>query len=129
MGVQSCTSHLSALLCDTAAFFTGILEQRAPSSAPCRIIASFQSEVDIAQPSTTDPILDVLVRYFEVQCTLEKDRSYEAVATGPQEVWHIYLSGSGITQASWTKDPEDMPDAPVWRLLIFSDGLMEFKLV
>lgn len=128
-GVQSCTSQLLALLNDTAAFFTQILEQRALSSGPCRIIASFQSEDVNAQPATTDPIMDVLVRYFEVQGILEQDRSYETVATGPQEVWYIYLSERGFTQASWTKNPVDMQGVAVWKLLIFPDGLMEFKLV
>ncbi|XP_037649157.1 ATPase SWSAP1 [Sebastes umbrosus] len=132
-GEQSCAAHLSALLCDSAAFLTQLLRQRCPSSAPCRIIASFQSEVDTGQAggeaSATDPILDVLDRYFQVRCTLDRDRSYEAAAAGLQEVWNIYLSGTGITEASSTKDCEDRPAiAQEWQLLISSDGLMEFKL-
>lgn len=132
-GEQSCAAHLSALLCDSAAFLTQLLKQRCPSSAPCRIIASFQSEVDTGQAggeaSATDPILDVLDRYFQVRCTLDRDRSYEAAAAGLQEVWNIYLSGTGITETSSTKDCEDRPAiAQEWQLLISSDGLMEFKL-
>uniref|UniRef100_A0A3Q2E4R4 SWIM-type zinc finger 7 associated protein 1 n=1 Tax=Cyprinodon variegatus TaxID=28743 RepID=A0A3Q2E4R4_CYPVA len=42
----SCAAHLAALLCDTAAFLTEVLQQRGPSSAPCRVIASFLSDVD-----------------------------------------------------------------------------------
>lgn len=133
-GEQSCAAHLSALLCDTAAFLTQVLQQRASSSAPCRVIASFQSERDTGKdsggPSATDPILDVLDRYFTVRCTLDQDRSYEAAAAGLQEMWHVYLSGAGIREASCTKDHEDRPDvAQEWQLFIFPDGLMEFKLV
>ncbi|XP_051243289.1 ATPase SWSAP1 [Dicentrarchus labrax] len=133
-GEQSCAAHLSALLCDSAAFLTQLLKQRSSSSAPCRLIASFQSEVDAGhssgEASCTDSILDVLDRYFQVRFTLDRDRSYEAAAAGLQEVWHIYLSGTGITEACSTKDCEDRQDvAQEWQLLIFPDGLMEFKLV
>ncbi|XP_040012987.1 ATPase SWSAP1 isoform X2 [Xiphias gladius] len=133
-GEQSSIAHLSALLFDTAAFLTQVLEQRSSSLGPCRIIASFQSEVDTGQgggePYATDPILDSLVRYFQVRCTLEQDRGYEAVAAGLQQVWHIYLSGRGITEVSCTKDCEDRAGVgQEWQLLIFPNGLMEFKLV
>ncbi|XP_018554111.1 ATPase SWSAP1 isoform X1 [Lates calcarifer] len=133
-GEQSCAAHLSALLCDTAAFLTQILEQRSTSSGPCRVIASFQSEVNTgqvsAEPSATDPILDVLDRYFQVRCTLDRDRGYEAAAAGLQQVWHIYLSGRGITDGSCTKDCEDRTGvAQEWQLMIFPNDLMEFKMV
>ncbi|XP_041812608.1 ATPase SWSAP1 isoform X2 [Chelmon rostratus] len=133
-GEQSCAAHLSALLCDSAAFLTHLLKQRSSSSAPCRLIASFQSEGDTGQTSheasATDPILDVLDRYFQVRCTLDRDRSYEAAAAGLQEAWHIYFSETAITEASSTKDHEDRPGvAQEWQLLIFPDGLMEFRLV
>ncbi|XP_071330693.1 ATPase SWSAP1 isoform X2 [Trachinotus anak] len=133
-GEQSCAAHLSALLCDTAAFLTQVLEQRSSSSGPCRFIASFQSDVDPGQtggePSATDPILETLDRYFKVRCTLDQDRGYEATAAGLQQIWHIYLSGRGITEASCAKESKDRPDvAQEWQLLIFPNGLMEFKLV
>lgn len=133
-GEQSCAAHLSALLCDSSAFLTQLLNQRSSSSAPCRLIVSFQSEADTVNASgdafTKDPILDVLDRYFQVRCTLDRDRSYEAAAAGLQEVWHIYLSGTGITGASSTKKCEDRPDvAQEWQLLIFPDGLMAFKMI
>uniref|UniRef100_A0A3Q2P7X3 SWIM-type zinc finger 7 associated protein 1 n=1 Tax=Fundulus heteroclitus TaxID=8078 RepID=A0A3Q2P7X3_FUNHE len=117
-GPESSAAHLSALLCDTAAFLTGALEQRGSSSAPCRVIASFLSDVDSGQegrdPSATDPILDVLDRYFQARCTLDQDRSYEAVAAAAQEVWHIYVSG--------TKDCEEGPAlAQEWKLFSFPD--------
>ncbi|XP_012723379.2 ATPase SWSAP1 [Fundulus heteroclitus] len=125
-GPESSAAHLSALLCDTAAFLSRALEQRGSSSAPCRVIASFLSDVDSGQegrdPSATDPILDVLDRYFQARCTLDQDRSYEAVAAAAQEVWHIYVSG--------TKDCEEGPAlAQEWKLFSFPDGLMEFILV
>ncbi|KAM4530772.1 ATPase SWSAP1 [Odontesthes bonariensis] len=131
-GEQSCAAHLSALLCDTAAFLTQVLDQRGPSSAPCRVIASFLSEVDTGQDgrdaSATDPTLDVLDRYFQVRCTLDQDRSYEAAAAAAEEVWNIYLSERGITELSFGKD--DTPRlTQEWQLFVFPDGLMEFKLV
>ncbi|CAJ1075392.1 ATPase SWSAP1 [Xyrichtys novacula] len=133
-GEQSLAAHLSALLCDTAAFLTQLLKQRSSSSGPCRLITSFRSEVDTRQTvgkgPTTDPILEVLDRYFQVRCTLDRDGSYEAAAAGLQEVWHVYFSGAGITQTSCNKDTEDSPSIDQeWKLLIFPDGLMEFKLV
>lgn len=132
-GEQSCAAHLSALLCDTAVFLTQVLQQHSLSLAPCRLIASFLSEVDTRQAggkaSSTDPILDVLSRYFKVCCTLVQRKSYEAAA-GLQEVWRIYFSGTGIADASSAKDSEDKPDeAQEWQLLIFPDDLVEFKLV
>ncbi|KAM9843170.1 ATPase SWSAP1 [Aulostomus maculatus] len=128
LGEQSCAAHLSALLFDTAAFLTHVLEQQAPGLGPCRIIASYKSEVDIGEPSAIDPILSVLERYFEVRCTLDEDRGYGAAASGLQEMWHIYLSGTGITHATSTKDPGDGPGvAQEWQVWIFADGLLEFK--
>uniref|UniRef100_A0A3B5ANS7 SWIM-type zinc finger 7 associated protein 1 n=1 Tax=Stegastes partitus TaxID=144197 RepID=A0A3B5ANS7_9TELE len=130
----SSAAHLSALLCDTAAFLTQVLEQRGSSSGPCRLIASFLSEADTGRasrdPSGADPILSVLDRYFQVRCTLDRDEGYEATAAGVQEVWHIYLSGRGMAEASFAKDSEDKPGvAQEWQLFVFPDGLMEFKLV
>lgn len=130
----SCAAHLSALLCDTAAFLTQVLEQRSSSSGPCRIIASFQPDVDPGQvggePSATDPILDILDRYFQVRCTLDQDRGYEAAAAGLQQIWHVYISERGITETLCAKDCEEKQSAAQeWQLLILPDGLMEFKLL
>lgn len=126
-GEESGAAHLSALLCDTAAFLTEVLEQRGSCSAPCRVIASFPADgrQESGDGSATDPVLDVLDRYFQARCTLDRDRSYEAEAAAAREVWHIYLSGR--------KTPEDCEDGPAlvqeWKLLAFPDGLMEFKSV
>lgn len=133
-GKQSCAAHLSALLWDTAVFHTKLLQQHALSLAPCRLIASFLSEVDNRQADgkapSTYPVLDILNRYFNVCCTIVQEKSYEAAAAGLQEVWHIYLSGTGIADGSNAKNSEDKPDeAQKWYLLIFHDNLMEFKLV
>ncbi|XP_029914214.1 ATPase SWSAP1 [Myripristis murdjan] len=134
-GEQSCAAHVSALLCDTAAFLTQILEQRGSSSAPCRVIASYHSELQAGSASgelpAPDPILAVLDRYFQVRCTLDRDRSCKATAAGLQELWHIFLSGTGLTEASPAKGSEvrNVGVAHEWQLVIFPDGLMEFTLV
>uniref|UniRef100_A0A665VZK7 SWIM-type zinc finger 7 associated protein 1 n=1 Tax=Echeneis naucrates TaxID=173247 RepID=A0A665VZK7_ECHNA len=133
-GEQSCAAHISALLCDTAAFLTHVLEQRSSGAGPCRVIVSFQSDIETGQvsgaSSVTDPFLETLDRYFPVRCTLDQDRGYEAAAAGLQELWHIYFSGSGITETLSAKDSEDrLNEAQEWQLLIFPDGLMEFKPV
>uniref|UniRef100_A0A8C6KPW0 SWIM-type zinc finger 7 associated protein 1 n=1 Tax=Nothobranchius furzeri TaxID=105023 RepID=A0A8C6KPW0_NOTFU len=39
-------AHLSALLCDTSAFLTHVLQQQGSSSSPCCLIASFLSKED-----------------------------------------------------------------------------------
>lgn len=133
-GALTCAAHLSALLCDTAAFLTTLLKQHSSNLAPCRLIASFQSEEDSGQTSgdasATDQILDVLDRYFQMRCTLDQDRSYGATAAGLQELWHIYLSGTALPETCGSKDCDDQPcAAQEWQMLILPDGLMEFKLV
>ncbi|XP_054616490.1 ATPase SWSAP1 isoform X1 [Dunckerocampus dactyliophorus] len=129
-GEQSCAAHVAALLCDTATFLTSVLKQQAPTSSPCRIIASYKSQEDGGDSSVSDPVLDALDRYFEVRCTLHQDRSYKATEAGQQEVWHIYFSGTGITHEPCTTDSQvKLALAQEWQLLMFPDGLMEFKLV
>ncbi|KAK2894269.1 ATPase SWSAP1 [Channa argus] len=128
-GEQSCAAHLSALLCDTAAFFTEVLQQQSSSSAPCRVLVSFQSDSGPVGglSSATDPVLDVLDRYFQVRCSLDQDRGYDAAAAGLQELWHVYLSGTGVTD---DKDCEDrLGVAQEWQLSVFPSGLLEFRPV
>ncbi|KAM8845285.1 ATPase SWSAP1 isoform 2-T2 [Spinachia spinachia] len=123
-------AHLSALLCDSAAFLTQVLRSRSSSSDLCRVVASFGSPGDGGEASAADASLDVLDRYFRVRCTLDRAGSYEAAAAGLHEVWNIYLSGTGMAEASCAKDCEDRPAvAQEWKLFIPPDGLMEFKLV
>uniref|UniRef100_A0A8C3ARY1 SWIM-type zinc finger 7 associated protein 1 n=1 Tax=Cyclopterus lumpus TaxID=8103 RepID=A0A8C3ARY1_CYCLU len=116
-GERSRAAHLSALLCDSAAFLTQLL--RPSRSDPCRVVASFRSAVDAA---AEDPALDVLDRYFQARCTVDRAGGYEAAAAGLREVWHVYLSG--------IRDREHRPAATrEWKLLISPDGFMEFELV
>ncbi|KAL6103432.1 swsap1 [Pungitius sinensis] len=136
LGEQSVqAAHLSALLCDSAAFLTQVLRSRSSSSDPCRVVASFQPPGDGGQAameasSAAEPTLEVLDRYFRVRCTLDRAGSYEAAAAGLHEVWNIYLSGTCMAEASCAKDCEDRPAiAQEWKLFIPPDGLMEFKLV
>lgn len=107
-GERSCAAHLCALLCDTAAFLTRVLERRSSGSAPCRLLASYHPE---PRPGP-DPVLDVLRRYFQMRCTLDRDRGQEAAAAaGLQERWHVELSGEA------------------WHLLVHPGGAMELKMV
>lgn len=130
-GDQSCAAHVSALLCDTAAFLTQVLEQRASGSAPCRVLASFQTAEGTAGDTlTSDPILDVVDRYFQVRCTMDQDKSYEATAAGLQQLWNIFFSGSAVTNAPCSNEDDDKTGTDrQWKLLVFPDGLMEFRLV
>uniref|UniRef100_A0A8C5G209 SWIM-type zinc finger 7 associated protein 1 n=1 Tax=Gouania willdenowi TaxID=441366 RepID=A0A8C5G209_GOUWI len=92
-GEQSCAAHVCALLCDAAAFFSQKLESQGSSSGPCRLITSFLPEAHAEKaeggPSATDPVLDVLDRYFEVRCTLDPDRGYGATAAGAAELFFL----------------------------------------
>ncbi|XP_061604058.1 ATPase SWSAP1 isoform X1 [Phyllopteryx taeniolatus] len=129
-GEQSCAAHLSALLCDTATFLTGILERQTSGPAPCRVIASYKPKEQSGESSVSDQVLDTLDRYFQVRCTLDQDRSYKAGAAGLQEMWNIYFSGTGITLEPCTKDTEVRPCfVQEWQLLMFPGGLIEFQLV
>ncbi|XP_077474189.1 ATPase SWSAP1 [Stigmatopora argus] len=126
-GEQSSVAHLSALLCDTASFLTGILEQSTSSPTSCRIIASYQPK---QLSGESDQVLDTLDRYFLVRCTLDQDRSYKAAAAGLKELWHIYFSGTGIPLETSTKDAQLRTSlAQEWQLLMYPDDLMEFHLV
>lgn len=120
-------AHLSALLCDTAVF----LKQGSNSSAPCQLIASYISEEDTrnagGQMHGNDSVLDVLDRFFQCRCTLTRDESNEVEAAALQEVWHIYISGTTAFNAGDCEDRNRVDQE--WQLLIFCDGLMEFKMV
>ncbi|KAM6957882.1 ATPase SWSAP1 [Aplochiton taeniatus] len=132
-GEQSCAAHVSALLYDTAAFLTQVLARRSEALAPCRVVASFQSEGEGAaggEPPAPDPVLLVLDRYFQVRCTLDRiDRGYDVPATEAlEEEWRIYLSGTGITEASCAEDQENELSGE-WRLITRPNDSMEFKAV
>lgn len=122
----SCAAHLSALLCDTAVF----LKQGSNSFAPCQLIASYISEDTSkagGQMLGNDSVLDVLDRFFQCRCTLIRDESKEVEAAALQEVWHIYISGTAAFNAEDCEDRNRLDQE--WQLLIFCDGLMEFKMV
>lgn len=134
LGEHSCAARLSALLLDTSVFLTQRLQECDPSLAPCRVIVSFQSERDTRQEtgeaSATDPILDVLDRYFQTRCTLCRDGSPNTAQAGLQELWHIYFSGKGVAGSSSPKDCDDKQGlAQEWQLLLYPEGLVQFKLV
>ncbi|XP_035603678.1 uncharacterized protein LOC118365514 isoform X2 [Oncorhynchus keta] len=108
----------------------GTLEERAASLAPCRVIASFQSEWEgHAGGDSSDPVLSVLDRYFQVRCTLDQDWNSAPAVAGPQDTWHVYLSGAGITEDPIAKDEEDSSLAQEWRLVICPNRSMEFTMV
>ncbi|KAJ7992676.1 hypothetical protein DPEC_G00281150 [Dallia pectoralis] len=129
----SSASHISALLFDTAVFLTQILEERATSLAPCRVIASFQPEGEghVGRgPSAPDPVLSVLDRYFQMRCTLDRHRpSAPAAAVGPQDTWSVYLSGAGVTDTSPAEDVENPGLPRQLQMVIGTSGSMEFTFV
>ncbi|CAB1341944.1 unnamed protein product [Coregonus sp. 'balchen'] len=95
-------------------------------------MASFQSEWEGhagGDPSAPDPVLSVLDHYFQVRCTLDRDWNSSPAVAGPQDTWHVYLSGAGITEASLAKDEEDSSLAREWRLVIRPNRSMEFTMV
>ncbi|XP_062310413.1 ATPase SWSAP1 [Osmerus eperlanus] len=131
LGQQSSAAHVSALLYDTAAFLTQTLEKRVSSLDPCRVIVSFQSDWEghaAGDPSGVDPVLQVLDRYFQVRCTLDQDRGSKPTADGSLDLWRVYLSGSGITNAT-TGGCEDLGVAREWRMNVQPNGSLEFSLV
>ncbi|KAG7264016.1 hypothetical protein CRUP_011345 [Coryphaenoides rupestris] len=130
-GLQSCAAHLSALLHDTAAFLTQVLERQAAGLAPCRVLASFQPETEApgapADSGALDPVLAVLDRYFPARCTLERDKGYAAAAAGLEDVWQVYLSGAGATDGTTTHHSDRTLHE--WQLSVSTNGLMEFRPV
>uniref|UniRef100_A0AAZ3PU46 Uncharacterized protein n=1 Tax=Oncorhynchus tshawytscha TaxID=74940 RepID=A0AAZ3PU46_ONCTS len=125
---QSSAAHISALLYDTAAFLSQALEERAASLAPYRVIASFQSEWEgHAGGDSSDPVLSVLD--FQVRCSLDQDWNSAPAVAGPQDAWHVYLSGAGITEDPIAKDEEDSSLARERRLVICPNRSMEFTMV
>ncbi|XP_061829636.1 ATPase SWSAP1 isoform X1 [Nerophis lumbriciformis] len=124
-GEQSRVAHLAALLRDTAAFLTSLLERQTSSTTPCRIIASYKPKEDGAD---SDPVLDALDRYFQLRCTLDQDRSYKATDAGRQEAWRVYFSGTGVAREPRTEDSEVRAGLE-WQLLMFPDGSIAFKVI
>lgn len=120
-------AHLSALLCDTMVFLT----QESCSSAPCQLIASYLSKEDTGQAGgqmrDTNSVLDVLDRFFQCHCSLTRDDSYEVEAAVLQEVWHICIWGTTDFNAGNCEGKKSVGQE--WKLLIFCDGLIEFKMV
>lgn len=115
----SAVAHVTALLHDTAAFLTRILQDRGENKGPCRFIVSFYPECDSSETQAAD-LLSVLERYMQVRCTLEEVRGDGE--TGRKE-WRVYLSGTRLLQDGRGVQPQQ------WSLVVRSSGAVEFHPV
>lgn len=75
----------------------------------------------------TNSVLDVLDRFFQCRCTLTRDDSYEVEAAVLQEEWRICILGTTDFNAGNCEGRKSVDQE--WKLLIFCDGLIEFKMV
>ncbi|XP_016091420.1 ATPase SWSAP1 [Sinocyclocheilus grahami] len=110
-------AHVAALLHDTAAFLTQILQSRADGQGLCRVMVSFQSEREGSRDSEVlapELLLSVLDRYLRVRCTLEEvKRDGEA----GQNEWQVYLSVGCPSQVQQ------------WHMVLQTGGALEFSPV
>lgn len=110
-------AHVVALLHDTAAFLSQILQNRSDGQGLCRVMVSCQSECEGSRDSealTPELLLSVLDRYLQVRCTLEEvKRDKEA---GLNE-WQVYLS---VMCPSLVQQ---------WHMVLQAGGALEFRPV
>ncbi|XP_016377276.1 uncharacterized protein LOC107715634 [Sinocyclocheilus rhinocerous] len=105
-------AHVAALLHDTAAFLSQILQNRAEGQGMCRVMVSFQSECEGSRDSEAlapELLLSVLDRYLQVRCTLE-----EVKRDGE---WRVYLS---VMCPSLVQQ---------WHMVLRAGGALEFRQV
>lgn len=109
--------HVAALLHDTAAFLSEILQKRSDGQGLCRVMVSCQSEYEGSRDSEAlapELLLSVLDRYLQVRCTLEEvKRDKEA---GLNE-WQVYLS---VMCPSLVQQ---------WHMVLQAGGALEFRPV
>lgn len=110
-------AHVAALLHDTAAFLSQILQNRSDGQGLCRVMVSCQSECEGSRDSEAlapELLLSVLDRYLQVRCTLEEvKRDKEA---GLNE-WQVYLS---VMCPSLVQQ---------WHMVLQAGGALEFRPV
>lgn len=110
-------AHVAALLHDTAAFLTQILQKRADGQGLCRVMVSFESECEGTRDSEVlapELLLSVLDRYLQVRCTLEEVKGDREAG---QNEWQVYLS---------TMCPSRVQQ---WHMLLQAGGVLEFSPV
>ncbi len=104
-------AHLAALLHDTAAFLSQILQTRSDGQGLCRVMVSCQSECEGSRDSEAlapELLLSVLDRYLQVRCTLEEVKHDE---------WQVYLS---VMCPSLVQQ---------WHMVLQAGGALEFRPV
>ncbi|KAF4115694.1 ATPase SWSAP1 [Onychostoma macrolepis] len=106
-------AHVAALLHDTAAFLSQILQNRADGQSLCRIMVSFQSECEGSRDSE-ELLLSVLDRYLQVRCTLEEVKRDEEAGLNE---WQVYLS---VMCPSLVQQ---------WHMVLRAGGALEFRPV
>ncbi|KAG1931476.1 ATPase SWSAP1 [Pimephales promelas] len=106
-------ARVAALLHDTAAFLTQILQNRADGQGLCRVMLSFQSECEGSRDSEVpDLLLSVLDRYLQVRCTFEE--------MAGQNEWQVYLSDTS---------PSSAHQGQQWHVGLQAGGVLEFRPV
>lgn len=104
-------AHVAALLHDTAAFLSQILQKRSDGQGLCRVMVSCQSECEGSRDSEAlapELLLSVLDRYLQVRCTLEEVKRDE---------WQVYLS---VMCPSLVQQ---------WHMVLQAGGALEFRPV
>ncbi len=104
-------AHVAALLHDTAAFLSQILQTRSDGQGLCRVMVSCQSECEGSRDSEAlapELLLSVLDRYLQVRCTLEEVKRDE---------WQVYLS---VMCPSLVQQ---------WHMVLQAGGALEFRPV
>ncbi|KAL1278755.1 hypothetical protein QQF64_025428 [Cirrhinus molitorella] len=110
-------AHVAALLHDTAAFLTQILQNRADGQGLCRVMVSFQSESEGSRDSEAlapELLLSVLDRYLQVRCTLEEVKGNGEAGLNK---WQVYLSAMCPSRVEQ------------WHMLLQAGGALEFSPV
>ncbi len=100
-------AHVAALLHDTAAFLSQILQTRSDGQGLCRVMVSCQSECEGSRDSEAlapELLLSVLDRYLQVRCTLEEVKRDEwqvhlsVMCPSLVQQWHMVLQAGGALE-------------------------------
>lgn len=121
---QQVVARLSALLVDTAAYFTSKLRSASRSlddaSCCCHLIASMRLSPEETEGS---PDLSLIERYFPDKCWLERDVSWQGTDAQADAIERYYrprFSDSPVPSL----DTDHSSNDKTWRLWVGSDGAL-----